>query len=149
MPSASNVFVDTPVLLCAEDGRDPAKREQARAWLSRLWVERRGRTSQQVLNEYYAVATRKLATSVTRGDARAEVRRFQHWQPWAIDQQTVETAWAIEARMAIRWWDALMVASALHQGCEWLLSEDMEHDLRIDGLRIVNPFIAGPELLDA
>ena len=149
MPSASTVFVDTNVLVYADDGRDPAKRLQARAWLERLWSERRGRTSSQVLNEYYAVATRKLSSPVTRGDARAEVRRYQHWSPWAIDHQTVETAWALEARFAISWWDALMVAAALHQGCEFLLTEDLQHDQRIDNLRIVNPFLAGPELLDA
>jgi predicted nucleic acid-binding protein len=148
MPSASTVFVDTNVLVYADDARDADKRTRARAWLSRLWTERRGRVSTQVLNEYYAVATRKLGNSVTRGDARAEVRRYQHWSPWAIDHQTVETAWALEARFALSWWDSLMVAAALHQGCEWLLSEDLQHGQTIDSLRIVNPFLQGPELLD-
>jgi predicted nucleic acid-binding protein len=148
MPSASTVFVDTNVLVYADDARDADKRLRARAWLSRLWTERRGRVSTQVLNEYYAVATRKLGNSVTRGDARAEVRRYQHWSPWAIDHQTVETAWALEARFALSWWDSLMVAAALHQGCEWLLTEDLQHGQTIDSLRIVNPFLQGPELLD-
>ena len=122
MPSAPTVFVDTNVLVYADDGREPAKRDQARVWLARLWAERRGRTSNQVLNEYYAVATRKLASQVTRGDARAEVRRYQHWNPWST--------------------------AGLHQGCEMLLTEDLQHDQRIDNLRIVNPFRVGPELLD-
>ncbi len=148
MPSASTVFVDTNVLVYADDARDADKRARARAWLSRLWTERRGRVSTQVLNEYYAVATRKLGNSVTRGDARAEVRRYQHWSPWAIDHQTVETAWALEARFALSWWDSLMVAAALHQGCEWLLTEGLQHGQTIDSLRIVNPFLQGPELLD-
>jgi predicted nucleic acid-binding protein len=148
MPIASTVFVDTNILIYADDAREDAKRLIARAWLDKLWGERRGRTSHQVLNEYYSVATRKLAASVTRGDARAEVRRYQHWQPWAVDQQTVETAWAMEARFSISWWDSLMVAAALHQGCEWLLTEDLQHDQRIDSLRVVNPFLVGPEVLD-
>ncbi|MBI5269258.1 MAG: PIN domain-containing protein [Burkholderiales bacterium] len=148
MATASTVFVDTNVLVYADDAREDDKRPIARAWLEKLWLERRGRTSQQVLNEYYAVATRKLAANVTRGDARAEVRRYQHWQPWAVDHQTVETAWALEARFGISWWDSLMVAAALHQGCEWLLTEDLQHDQRIDGLRIVNPFLVDPAVLD-
>jgi predicted nucleic acid-binding protein len=41
-----------------------------------------------------------------------------------------------------------MVAAALHQGCEWLLTEDLQHDQRIDSLRVVNPFLVGPEVLD-
>lgn len=149
MPSALTVFVDTNVLVYADDGRDPDKRRRARAWLNRLWSERRGRLSTQVLNEYYAVATRKLGDSVSRGDVRAEIRRYQHWSPWVIDHQTVETAWAMEARFALSWWDGLVVAAALHQGCELLLSEDLQHDQRIDSLRVINPFLVGPELLDA
>jgi predicted nucleic acid-binding protein len=38
--------------------------------------------------------------------------------------------------------DALIVAAALDSGCDVLWSEDMEHDLLVDGrLRIRNPFV--------
>jgi predicted nucleic acid-binding protein len=37
--------------------------------------------------------------------------------------------------------DAMIVASALHAGCDKLWSEDMQHGMTLDeGLRIVNPF---------
>jgi predicted nucleic acid-binding protein len=42
-----------------------------------------------------------------------------------------------------------MVAAAQQQGCTLLLTEDLQHDQRVDGLRIVNPFLVGPERLDA
>ena len=147
MASDLIVFVDTNVLLYADDARDPLKHVRAREWLRELWTRRCGRVSTQVLNEYYANAVAKLAPFVTMGDARAEVRRYQHWKPWQIDHQTVETAWAIEARCRLSWWDALIVAAAQHQACTVLLSEDMQHEQRIDQLRIVNPFkIAAAEL---
>ncbi|HEY9068557.1 MAG TPA: hypothetical protein VIO33_26460, partial [Burkholderiaceae bacterium] len=60
---------------------------------------------------------------------------------------TVETAWAVETRYGLNYWDALMVAAAQQQGCTMLLTEDLQHDQRIDGVRIVDPFRAGPELL--
>jgi len=148
MPSGSTVFVDTHVLLYADDGGQPDKHLRARAWLSVLWQQRRGRLSTQVLNEYYANATGKLRRWIAQGDARAEVRRYQHWKPWQIDHQTVETAWAIEARYKLSYWDSLIVAAAQHQGCEILLTEDLQHDQRIDKLRILNPFLVGPEVLD-
>jgi predicted nucleic acid-binding protein len=34
-------------------------------------------------------------------------------------------------------------------GCALLLTEDLQHDQDIDGVRIVNPFLVGPDLLDA
>jgi predicted nucleic acid-binding protein len=103
-----------------------------------------------VLNEFYVNATRNVCgPGSPAGDARAEVRRYQRWQPWQVDHATVETAWAVESRYALSYWDALMAAAAQQQGCTLLLTEDLQHDQLIDGLRIVNPFLAGPELLDA
>ena len=143
------LFVDTNVLLYGVDDRDPAKREQSRAWLAACWRRRCGRISTQVLNEFYWNARKKFPSMLSAGDARAEVRRYQHWQPWQIDHATVESAWAIESRWQLSYWDALMVAAAQQQGCTLMLTEDLQHDQLIDGLRIVNPFMAGPELLDA
>lgn len=144
----SAVFVDTNVLLYAVDDAYPAKRDQARAWLAACWQARLGRLSTQVLNEFYANARKRFRHAVSAGDARAEVRRYQEWQPWQIDHATVETAWAVESRYGLSYWDALMVSAAQHMGCELLLTEDLQHDQRIDKLRIVNPFLAGPELLN-
>ena len=86
---------------------------------------------------------------ITPGDARAEVRRYQEWSPWQIDHATVETAWAVESRYGLNYWDALMVSAAQHMGCTLLLTEDLQHDQQIDNLRIVNPFQADISLLDA
>jgi predicted nucleic acid-binding protein len=145
----SAVFVDTNVLLYSEDGADADKQSRANAWLQRLWTRRIGRLSTQVLNEFYVNATRKLVPPMPAGDARAEVRRYQRWQPWSVDHATVEAAWSVESRFGLHYWDALIVASAQQQCCTLLLTEDLQHEQRFDGLRVVNPFAAGPELLDA
>jgi predicted nucleic acid-binding protein len=148
MANGSTVFVDTNVLVYAEDRAHPDKHLAARRWLRELWMRRQGRLSTQVLNEFYVTVTRKLVPAMPAGDARAEVRRFQRWQPWLPDHATVESAWAVESRFGLHFWDALMVASAQQQGCRWLLSEDLQHDQSFDTVRVVNPFMAGPELLD-
>lgn len=149
MPSGSIVFVDTNVLLYAEDRAHASKHAVARAWLRELWLRRSGRLSTQVLNEFYVAATRKLKPPMPPGDARAEVRRLQRWQPWVVDHATVEAAWAVESRFGVNYWDALMVAAAQQQGCDYLLTEDLQHDQLMDGVRILNPFLVGPERLDA
>lgn len=141
-------FVDTNVLLYCFDERDAVKRDRARSWIARCWERRCGRLSNQVLNEFYANARRKFADAISAGDARAEVRRYQLWQPWALDHATVETAWAVESRYGLTYWDALIVAAAQAQGCRFLLSEDLQHDQQIDRVRILNPFLVGPDVLD-
>lgn len=144
----TTVFVDTNVLLYAVDDTLPAKRDGARRWLEVCWQRRCGRLSTQVLNEFYANARRRFASAISAGDARAEVRRYQVWQPWQIDHPTVEAAWAVESRYGLGYGDALMVAAAQQMGCTVFLTEDLPHDQRIDKLRIINPFVAGPDLLD-
>lgn len=143
------VFVDTNVLLYAIDDREPDKRDRSRLWLAACWSRHCGRLSTQVLNEFYWNVRRRFSSALAGGDARAEVRRYQSWQPWMIDHATVESAWAVEARHRLAYWDALVVASAQQQGCTILLTEDLQHGQSIDGVRIVSPFVVGPELLDA
>ena len=143
--SRAIVFVDTHVLLCADDAHDPSKQVSARAWLQALWQHRAGRVSTQVLNDYYVTATRTFGLSM--GDARAKVRRFQLWQPWQIDHQTVETAWGVEARFGLNYWDALIVAAAAQSGASHVLTVDLQptqHLQQIDGVTILNPFLATP-----
>ena len=148
MASAGNasgaiVFVDTGVLLAADDAFDPARQTQARAWLQALWLRRAGRVSTQVLNDYYVTTTQKFA--MPAGDARAKLRRFQLWQPWQIDHQTVETAWGVEARFGLRYWDALIVAAAAQSGANHVLSTALTHQQHIDGVTILDPFQTPPQ----
>ena len=42
----------------------------------------------------------------------------------------------------------MIVAAAQHQSCTLLLTEDLPHGQIIDKLRIINPFLVGPQSLD-
>ena len=144
----NTVFVDADVLLYSEDRSDAVKQARAIEWLKALWTQRLGRVSNQVLNEFYVNATRRIKPHMPAGDARAEVRRYQRWQPWVNDHATVETAWAVESRFGLSYSDALIVAAAKAQGCRYLLSEGLQHEQLIDSVQIINPFLVGPDLLD-
>jgi predicted nucleic acid-binding protein len=136
------VFVDTPVLLAADDASDAVRQARIRDWLYTLWHRRAGRVSTQVLNAYYVAATQHFG--MPQGDARAKLRRYQLWQPWQIDHQTVETAWGVEARFGLPYWDALIVAAAAQSGATHVLSMDLTHLQQIDGVTILNPLVTSP-----
>ncbi len=140
--STAIFFVDTLVLLAADDGQDAGRQARVRAWMQALWQHRVGRVSTQVLNAYYVSATRHF--DMPQGDARAKLRRMQLWQPWQIDHQTVETAWGVEARFGLPYWDALIVASAAQSGASHVLSLDLQHQQQIDGITILNPLLTTP-----
>jgi predicted nucleic acid-binding protein len=148
MTFSTGAFLDTNVLLYCIDDRTPAKRDSAQAWVAACWTRRCGRTSAQVLNEFYVNARRKFPSAISAGDARAVVRRYQHWSPWQNDQATVETAWGIETRYGFSYWDALVLAAAQQQGCAYVISENMQHGQQVDSVQILDPFRTGPEVLD-
>ena len=144
MQSGQRVFVDTNLLVYADDLRDIDRRDRARVWLSHLWATRSGRVSTQVLGEYYVCVTQSIKPGLSLGDARAKLRRYQQWQPWLIDHQTVETAWGLEARLGVDYWQALVIACAAHSGCTTVLSDALPL-ARYDQLNVLNPFETSPD----
>jgi predicted nucleic acid-binding protein len=141
----ARVFVDTNVFVYQLDTREPQKQAQASAWLAHLWSARSGRVSFQVLAELYVTLTRKLTPGMDRESARKVVRSLWSWQPVPMEERLFASAWAVQERFGLSWWDALVVAAAKLADCSLLLSEDLQHDQDLDGLRIINPFRVSPE----
>ncbi len=142
---SDTVFVDTNVLVYVRDRTDDEKQRRAAAWLSALWESRRGRLSYQVLQEYYVTMTAKLDPPRAVADAREDVWALRSWKPEPTEYKTLETAWTVQDRSGLSWWDALIVAAALGAGCRWLLTEDLQDGQEILGLRVVDPFRHAPE----
>jgi predicted nucleic acid-binding protein len=134
------VFVDTNVLVYARDASESSKQARAAEWLRELWLEQRGRTSVQVLSEYYTAVTRKLRPGLPPDEAWDDVSALFAWQPQQIDRHLLEKAREIERRHALSWWDAMIVAAAQIQNCEVLLSEDLQHGWTCGTLTVRNPF---------
>jgi predicted nucleic acid-binding protein len=68
------VFVDTNVFLYARDAGEVDKQPRAAAWPEYLWREQIGRTSVQVLSEYYVNVTRKLSPELAPREAWDDVQ---------------------------------------------------------------------------
>jgi len=134
------VFVDTNLLVYARDPRDPTKRALANEWIRLLWNDERGRTSFQVLNEYYDVVTRKLKTPVRREDAWDDLQFYLAWSPQPIDLEVLAGAHEIQQRYHLSWWDCLVVSAAQAQDCVLLLSEDLQDGADYGGIVVRSPF---------
>jgi predicted nucleic acid-binding protein len=133
-------FVDTNILVYARETQDAVKRARAREWLELLWRDLRGRTSIQVLNEYYAVLTQGTKYRVSRESAWDDVRELLEWKPQEIDAEVLTRAHEIEGRFQLNWWDCLIVAAAQSQGCALLLTEDLQDGTNYGGVVARNPF---------
>ena len=112
-----------------------------------LWASRLGRTSVQVLNEYYVTVTRKLSPALPAEDARTDVRDLRSWVPVPVSAGLLDSAFAAEDRFGLSYWDPLIVAAAQAVSCDYLLTEDLQDGQRLDSVTVVDPFACQPETL--
>ncbi len=131
-------FVDASVFLHARDPRDPLKQTRAAEWIDWLWQQRAGRTSMQVLAEFYTGVTRELALEPDL--AWDEVKRYLAWTPLPTDEALLRGAREVERRYKLAWWDAMVVAAAQLQDCAILATEALPDGAMFGTLKVQNPF---------
>lgn len=132
--SAANVFFDTNILLYLLS-EDAAKADRSEDLLADGGV-----ISAQVLNEFAAVASRKL------GLAWPEIRELLgtaqslcRVEPLTI--ATHERGLALAERYGFAVYDSLIVSAALLAGCSVLWTEDLQDGQQVDDqLTVKNPF---------
>ena len=139
------VFVDANVLVYARDAREVVKQPRAAEWMARLWSERAGRTSMQVLAEFYVTVTRKLKPAIPADIAWNDVKSLLAWQPQVIDSVLMQRAREIEQRFRLSWWDSMVVAAAQLQDCAVLLTEDMHDGAAYGSITVRSPFTLSVE----
>ena len=137
----ATVFVDTNVLVYARDARDRVKWDMASAWLRGLWMEQRGRTSMQVLAEYYTTVTHKLRPGLAADAAWEDVVALLAWDPQETNRALLVRAREIERAHSLSCWDAMIVAAAQLQECDVLLSEDLQDGWTCGTVTVRNPFV--------
>ena len=94
----------------------------------------------QVLNEIANVARRKMRMDWREtNDFLALIRRLMNVVPLTVE--THDTGMALAEAYGFSTYDSMIVAAALLDGCDVLVSEDMQHGLLVrKQLRITNPF---------
>jgi len=137
---SGRAFVDTNVLVYAHDRGAGEKNARARELVARLWRERTGVVSTQVLQELYVNVRRKASAPVSAPEARALVEDYLAWPLVVNDGATILQAVAIEERFGLSFWDALVVASAQEAGVEILWSEDLNDGQAYGSAVVRNPF---------
>lgn len=134
-------FVDSNVLVYANDATPGSKQDQARRRVADLWRAGTAVISVQVLQETYVTITRKLAHPVSPDAARRVVSTYGAWPTHQPDLGLVLDASEVAERNRISFWDAMIVVSARAMGAQILLTEDLRHGQVIEGVRVVAPFL--------
>ena len=133
-------FVDTNVLVYAEDVSAGRKHQAARDLLIQLWNDADGVVSVQVLQEFYVTLTRKVGKPLNATKALAIVKEYLAWVVVDNTPKLLVAAVGLQQRAQLSFWDALVVQAALDAGCDRLYSEDLNAGHKFGSLTIVNPF---------
>lgn len=138
------VFVDTNVLVYAEDLDAGRRHDVAKRWVKRLWQDAVGAVSIQVLQELFVTVTRKLPRPYPVEVARPIIGQYLHWHVIENDGALLLQAIDLQAANQLSFWDALIVQAAIRAQATLLLTEDLNHGQVIGGVEIHNPFLDPP-----
>jgi predicted nucleic acid-binding protein len=134
--------IDTNVWLYRYDTRDPAKQAVAKQLIDQvrplmlLW---------QVGCEFIAASRKLAAVGFTEQHAWAALAQMQSIVQAVIlpDPQLWGETQTLQGLYSLSFWDSLLVAACLRVNLRTLYTEDMGAPRTIQGLSLVNPFLAG------
>ncbi|SRR6266498_1115023 len=134
-------FVDTNILVYAEDLSAGGKCVRSQQIIQELWDVKRGVISTQILQELYIALRKKLKKPMPAADAEEVLHDYFEWEVVINDRASVLRAIELESRYRISFWDGLMLQAAERAGAGIVYSEDLSHGQSYAGIRVVNPFI--------
>ncbi|MFP4614188.1 MAG: PIN domain-containing protein [Spirochaetaceae bacterium] len=134
----SKAFIDTNVVVYANDAADTGKQNTAISLITRALSEGWGVVSTQVMMEYAAVASNRL------GQPRDAVTRqtfvLERFEVVAVSPEIIRNGLEFAAQYRLSLWDGVILAAAHAARCDLLYSEDFAAGRLYAGIEVRNPF---------
>lgn len=139
--SVDKAFVDTNILVYAHDAAAGEKHTRAKALVARIWNDRCGVLSTQVLQEFYVNIRKKAAAPVGTAEAKQWLTDYLNWEIVINDGNAVIEAIDLEERYQVSFRDALILHAANSAGASVIYSEDFNHGRQYADLVVQNPLL--------
>ena len=130
-------FIDTNIWLYAFiASQDERKHAIAKQIIKEVEIA----VSVQIINE---VVNLLKKASVGESEIQRLIKSFYSNYPvLGLDERSLILASELRQTYQFSFWDSLIIANALEAGASFLMTEDMQNGMEIQGnLKIVNPFI--------
>ena len=131
-------FLDTNVLIYSIDGKDPAKQVVAREIVVSAVRGGGFLISAQVLNEFSNIALLKLKLTVE--EVRKFVSFFSRIGVVSLESRWTDAALLLKQRYETQFFDSLLLVAAQENGCDEILTEDLNDGQMYGSVKAVNPF---------
>ena len=132
-------FLDTNILVHAQDGGAPAKQRKSRELVASLAESVDGVISTQVMQEFFVAVTKKLGVAPLA--AKGIIKTFGVFEVVQVSPALIQEAIDCSVLNEVSFWDALILASAASAGCSVVLSEDLNPGQVILGVTVKNPYL--------
>ena len=135
-------FLDSNIILYRMDKSAPEKRRIAHTLMGEALVQANGYISPQVVQECLNILTSKGKEPISLTDAKIFLDNVLLPLVKPLDLSLLyDTALATKEKYKFSFYDALIISAALQLGCHTLYTEDLQHGQKIEGLKIINPFL--------
>ncbi len=134
----SKQFIDTNIIVYANDTADPAKQKRAIEVVASLMRSGEGVISTQVLMEYAAVAVSKLGQPV--GAIDRQLFLLERLEIVQVTRELIQQGLDLSESFRLSFWDGVILAAAVAARCDVLLSEDLSAGRKYAGVEVRNPF---------
>ena len=136
---SDKIFVDSNIFIYVLDHNDEDKRQKAKNLLIEASETARIILSTQVINEIYAVASKKL--NINPVQVKRFISSLYDFDVIIVTREIIDAAIDCSILQQINYWDALMLSAAAAGHCSVIWTEDLNNHQIINGVRVVNPFV--------
>ena len=134
-------FIDTNILVYSFDFESFEKKKIGDDIIKSAITENKGCISYQVIQEFLNVSTKKFEVPLSLSDCKKYLDNVL--APLCEIFTSVELyhrALDVMERWQYSFYDSLIIAAALQSDSKILYSEDLQHNQKIQSIKIVNPF---------
>jgi len=139
-----DLFYDTSVLVYAFDSSDVKKHETCVNMIDEIVSSgRRAFISNQILGELFSVLTESISIPIEKSLASEIINDFvaaKSWVKFNYTYNTVRNAAKASDEYRMPFWDSLIVETMKENGINAIVTENVKHFKRANGIKIVNPF---------
>lgn len=132
------IFLDSNIFVYSADAADKAKQSRAYSIIKNAVNNPSFVISSQVLNEFSNVALSKLRKSVF--EVARFIRLFRRIRVVPVVPDLTLEALLIKDQYGLQFYDSLLIASAVANGCNEFWSEDLGNGVVYSGVKVINPF---------
>ena len=131
------IFLDSNIFVYSADAADKAKQSRAYSIIKNAVDNPSFVISSQVLNEFSNVALSKLRKSVF--EVARFIRLFRRIRVVPVVPDLTLEALLIKDQYGLQFYDSLLIASAVANGCNEFWSEDLGNGVVYSGVKVINP----------